>query len=351
MPKKNKKSLAVNKHKKLQDALQQTLQPYIKHLKQSGLAVGVSGGADSMALVLAASMWAKHRGIKILAVHVDHKLRATSTHEAKQVKAWLEQRGIAVVIKTWRGQKPITGVSATARDARYRLLTATCKAHGIQHMVLAHHLEDQAETVLLRMARQSGLDGLAGIQTDTTVSGVHVLRPFLGISKQALKAFLQDQKQVWIEDPTNQNPKYTRAKIRQNWSDVLGALTPAWFANLAKDLRHVRDHYEDAVDAFLDQHAQTKKVNKQPQIVIDRLAWHKASKDVQARVLKQVLQQVGGNTYPPRSKSLAHVLDITRDPVATTRRTLAGCVIKINKKQLFIWPESGKSKKRVKSGS
>nr|WP_083901585.1 tRNA lysidine(34) synthetase TilS [Azospirillum sp. B4] len=114
------------------------------------LAVGVSGGRDSLALTLLAHRWAQARGGRIQAFTVDHALRPESAAEAAQVARWLAARGIDHAILTWEGPKPATGLQAAARQARYALLAAACRERGILHLCLAHHREDQAETVALR---------------------------------------------------------------------------------------------------------------------------------------------------------------------------------------------------------
>ena len=113
------------------------------------IAVACSGGPDSMALTLLA----QERFKNVTALIVDHGLRKGSAHEANQVAAWLKTKHIAAVILRWKGRKPMRNIQEAARDARYRLLSEYCNAHGLTHMLVAHHVEDQAETFLLRLAR------------------------------------------------------------------------------------------------------------------------------------------------------------------------------------------------------
>jgi len=127
------------------------------------IAVAVSGGADSMALVILADRWARQRRGKVVALTVDHGLRAGSRAEAQESHRRLSSRGIECRLLVWRGDKPRTGIQAAARDARYRLMAQWCRRHGVLHLLVAHHREDQAETVLHRLARASGVDGLAGM--------------------------------------------------------------------------------------------------------------------------------------------------------------------------------------------
>ena len=131
--------------------------------KRPTVAVAVSGGADSMALAILANRWARQRRGKIVALTVDHGLRAGSRAEAKEAHRQLTSRGIDCMLLVWRGNKPKSGVQAAARDARYRLMAQWCRRHSVLHLLVAHHREDQAETILHRLARTSGVDGLAGM--------------------------------------------------------------------------------------------------------------------------------------------------------------------------------------------
>ncbi|HVZ00121.1 MAG TPA: tRNA lysidine(34) synthetase TilS, partial [Dongiaceae bacterium] len=179
------------------------------------VAVAVSGGPDSMALALLLDEWAGHRGGRVEAISVDHGLRPESAAEAEQVGRWLAARRVTRhTILRWTGGKPEAGLQAAARAARYRLLTEHCRAEGILHLCLAHHLDDQVETRAMRAARQSGPAGLAGMSAVRDWSGVRLLRPLLGITKHALQATLVARGQDWIEDPSNRNPAFERVRWR-----------------------------------------------------------------------------------------------------------------------------------------
>ena len=143
------------------------------------LAVAVSGGPDSLCLCLLAAGWAAAQDGAVSALIVDHGLRPEAAAEARQVAAWLRARRIDHHVLRWAGVKPATGIQAAAREARYRLLGDWCRAAGILHLLLGHHLDDQAETVALREARQSGAEGLAGMAAVRELAGLRLLRPFL----------------------------------------------------------------------------------------------------------------------------------------------------------------------------
>ena len=124
-----------------------------------------------MCLCLLADAWARARGGDVSALTVDHGLRPTAAAEARQVAVWLRARGIAHHVMPWTGAKPETSIQETAREARYRLLAGWCRAAGILHLLVAHHRDDQAETVALRQSRSSGADGLAGMAAVRELAG------------------------------------------------------------------------------------------------------------------------------------------------------------------------------------
>src|SRR5262249_61999648 len=135
--------------------------------------------------------------------------------EARQVGAWLGARGIAHRTLVWEGPHPASDIQAAARAARYRLLEAWCAEHGYLHLLTAHHREDRAETFWLRLARGSGLDGLAGISGVTERPECRVLHPLLDVPPERLRARLRLEAQPWVDDPSNRNADLARVRVRE----------------------------------------------------------------------------------------------------------------------------------------
>nr|WP_277346500.1 tRNA lysidine(34) synthetase TilS [Sneathiella chungangensis] len=177
------------------------------------MAVAVSGGSDSMALALLAAPWAEKAGVELTALTVDHGLRPAAASEAKQVAGWLGQRGLKTRILTWTGPHPETGIQEAAREARYDLMASYCDAEGIGVLLLGHQLEDQLETLLMRLSKGSGLEGLAAMQTESRRGSLRLLRPLLGLRRDLLREYLHREKQAWIDDPSNENPVFTRTRV------------------------------------------------------------------------------------------------------------------------------------------
>ena len=180
------------------------------------LVLAVSGGPDSIALMWLAARWrrALSRGPRLLAVTVDHTLRAESAREARDVKRLAAALGVPHRTVRWSGAKPKSGVPAAARAARYRLLAAVARQSGAGHVLTAHTRDDQAETLLMRLVRGSGITGLAAMARESRREGVLIARPFLDISKSQLIATLEKAKVGFADDPTNRDTSFARPRIR-----------------------------------------------------------------------------------------------------------------------------------------
>ena len=165
------------------------------------VAVGVSGGADSLALVLLLDELLRPQGRQVIALTVDHGLREESATEAAYVAKLMAEHEIEHHILVWQGEKPSTGIEEAARDARYALLRGWCQANGVEILCVAHHQQDQAETFLMRLQRGSGVTGLCGMAEVNELDGVSIVRPLLNISSECLKNYLQLRNISWVEDP------------------------------------------------------------------------------------------------------------------------------------------------------
>jgi tRNA(Ile)-lysidine synthase len=181
------------------------------------LLLAVSGGPDSTALLALAARWRKRlaRGPNLIAVTIDHGLRPEARREAAAVKRLAASLGVPHRTLRWVDAKPRTGVQEKARLARYDLLRREAHRHGARHVVTAHTLDDQAETILFRMARGSGLAGLAGMARATAqADDMLLVRPFLRLPKARLLATLKAQALPFIDDPSNRDPRFARARLR-----------------------------------------------------------------------------------------------------------------------------------------
>ncbi|MDE2361728.1 MAG: tRNA lysidine(34) synthetase TilS [Hyphomicrobiales bacterium] len=182
--------------------------------------LAVSGGPDSLALLALADEWRKHSGVPVAVATVDHGLRPAARGEAEMVARVCEARGLPHAILTWDAPKPSTGLPAAARMARYELLVDHALTLGADTIVTAHHADDQAETVLMRITRGSGPAGLAGMAAIGPAPGhedscLRLARPLLATPKADLVALCRAEGLAFAEDPTNADETYRRPQLRR----------------------------------------------------------------------------------------------------------------------------------------
>lgn len=286
-------------------------------------AVAVSGGADSLALTLLAADYAKIR-----AFTVDHRLRPGSRGEARAVHAMLTARGIPHEILVPEGEAARRNVEAEARLARYRLLEAACTDTGIRHLLLAHHREDQAETLLLRLARGSGLEGLAAMRPSAPPLidplGPWRHRPLLELPRARLRATVDKAGLAPIEDPSNADPRYLRNRIRRLLAEgILPGLTPARLATTAAHLRRAQKALDIEIDNLL-----TTSVTVHPSghATIRRAPFLDVPGEIALRALSRLLAHLSDRPFGPRMAALERLWSALRRK-DFRGATLAGCRI------------------------
>ena len=290
--------------------------------RQPRLAVAVSGGADSMALCLMAAAWARHRGGDVDAVTVDHRLRRGSGAEADRVGQALRRWGIRHHVLVWDDASRNSASQAAARTARYRLLVDWCRDHGVLHVLTGHNASDQSETVVMRLARGRCVDGLAGIAPMLELSHVRLLRPLLGVSAETVRAWLAAQGQAWIEDPSNEDPRFERVRVRKAMRSCAAAgLTATRLAETAAHAAEVREALEAQVAQVL---ARTVRLHPAGFAIVAGQAFD-APVEIGRRVLARVLTAVGGRAYPPRGAALDRLFtDLVKED-RCRRATLGRC--------------------------
>jgi tRNA(Ile)-lysidine synthase len=186
---------------------------FASHFRNAkGIVVAVSGGPDSMALLHLLSQWKKHP--KLCVATVDHGLRIESAHEAQLVAAYAKELGLEHTTLPWRGPKPEAGIQEAAREMRYRLLSNHALETNCSHLVTAHHADDQAETVLLRLIAGSGISGLAAMATEIKRDSALHVRPLLHVTKADLVAYCHQYGVPYVSDASNTDHRYGRTRIR-----------------------------------------------------------------------------------------------------------------------------------------
>ncbi len=297
------------------------------------VAVACSGGPDSMALALLAAKWAAQQQVTMVALTVDHGLREASAKEAKQVGIWLKKYKLAHHILKWVGKKPASNIQETARKARYRLMADYCHAHHIAHLLVAHTQEDQAETFLLRLARGSGVDGLAAMATQSHVHDIALVRPLLEVTKKELLQYLKTQKQAFISDPSNENTAFDRIKIRKLLPELakLG-LSSDRLAKTAANMARARAHLEEETGKFLTGQC---KIFPEGYALLRQIP---ASEEIALRALSTLIMCIGGQETKTRLNDLERLYREVKKP-DFRGATLGGCIFARHKKDILICRE------------
>lgn len=273
------------------------------HITDDRLAVGVSGGADSLALVLMLSDELKVYGKKIIALTVDHHLRPTSTAEAQYVAEIMQKFNIEHHILEWLGTKPQANVESQAREVRYDLLQKWCATHQVKCLFMAHHSQDQAETFLLRLQRGSGLDGLCAMREVSEWNGLTILRPLLSWSPQKLRAYLRARNIEWITDESNFDPKFGRNKLRL-FLPQLAKETGISIARICQTAAHLQ-----SAESYMRMQTEkllARSVQQYSKTVVcfqytEFLTWHP---EMQFRILAHLCRQ----TYIPRAERVLRLI-------------------------------------------
>lgn len=314
---------------------------------QGGLAIAVSGGSNSLALMHLLARFARTRRLTApVVLTVDHGLRKTSAGDARQVAAWAKKAGLKAHVLVWRGKKPKSGIEALAREARYRLMGTWMTKQGINTLFVGHTEDDQAETFLLRLARGSGLDGLAAMRVSAPwpvegFAGLSVARPLLGLSRKVLREYLASADQGWLEDPMNQDAAFDRVKLRRARAALEEAgLSAQRIAAAAAHLARARESLEMVTEAVLARAARKTEGG----VLLDPKVLAAAPRELGLRALASVLMAVSGQAYRPRFNSLERLFDALSGPKLRTSATLHGCCIGPAKADfapfsLLVWRE------------
>ena len=291
------------------------------------VALAVSGGPDSLALMHLATRWRAERneGPELSVLTVDHGLRPGSRDEALMVGRAAAALSLPHAILLWEGRGDVTtGLQAKARTARYDLMTAHAVAHDIGALVTAHHLDDQAETFLMRLKRGSGLDGLAAIAETGAWGPLTLLRPLLDIPKARLVASVEEAGLAFAIDPSNADTRFERVRLRgaRDAFAKLG-LTPEAVALSARRLRRARAALEGAAQEFLSRHVESSDAGY---AIIDQAALIACPEEIALRALSRLLASVGGGEDPVRLAKLEALLAALREHLGKAH-TLGRCRI------------------------
>ncbi|HVX79419.1 MAG TPA: tRNA lysidine(34) synthetase TilS [Bradyrhizobium sp.] len=311
------------------------------------IVLAVSGGPDSVALMWLAARWRRslRRGPRLVAVTVDHGLRKEAAREAREVKRLAQRLDLPHRTMRWLGDKPKTGLPAASRAARYRLLAQAARACGATHILTAHTRDDQAETVLMRMLRGSGIAGLAAMARQSERGGVLLARPFLQVSKAQLVATLKKAKIGFAVDPTNHDMNFTRPRLRALMPTLAAEGGDARnLARLAARLARANAAVEvlaDGAERYLALKAGVASAQRRDVSVFDFEAFTGLPEEIRVRLLQRAINRLGheGPAELGKVETLLSALDQSgaiRGKATSSRKarpklkqTLAGALISL----------------------
>lgn len=310
---------------------------------QPAIALAVSGGADSLALMLLAQRWAAGLANppRIYVYSVDHGLRPEASDEVAMVLQAAQALGLAARGLSWTGNKPAAGVQEAARIARYRLMGAAMAEDGATVLLTAHHRQDQAETVLMRMAHGSGIEGLKGMAAMAEVEGIAVHRPLLGCDPAALRALVLEAGLVPAEDPSNADPHYERVRWRQAMPELAAlGLDAAAIGVFAERMAEADAAIAQMADGCF---SEIVRLDGFGAARIELMPFIGLSPAISTRVLGRVLNIVGGRQKPRALGQVERLRQSIADDSLAKTTTVLGCVVRIKDGAIAVAREPGRA--------
>jgi len=309
------------------------------------LAVGCSGGPDSMALTYCLAQWAYNQQKKLHVLIVDHGLRPDSAEEAQKVLADVSKfPAVTAHILNWCGDKPDTKIQETARGARYMLMAQYCADHTISSLFLGHHQDDQAETILFRLAGGSGLDGLCGMaKTRMYDENLTLCRPFLSVPKSTLIDICARHNLECVQDPSNTAHKYARGRMRAV-KDVLESegLTSARLSKTSMRLRRAKDALNSIAEKL---YAESIVIHDDKEISLSKKILQSAPDEIALRVLVRAITHMRAekSTMPRMEKIetlFEYIMDVHDADKKPRKKTLGGLIFKSTQSKIIISHEA-----------
>lgn len=311
----------------------------------NGVLLAVSGGPDSLAMMTLFADWRSvHQPDLVTEVAtVDHGLRPEARHEAEMVASWARDLGFTHHMLVAEEIDADRNVQDQARRERYRLLAECATERGLSAIMTAHHLDDQAETVLIRLGRGAGVDGLTAMSSDTMWPGIHLLRPFLDVPKSRLVASLDVTGQRAIEDPSNDLERFQRGRLRKLMPALAReGITTDRLAATARRMQRARAALERFTSDHLDR---VSVIDAGGFATVDPGALLDAPEEIALRALSRLVRAIGGSTYPQPLDRVERLLARIGD--TNTRfagATLGGCRIVPERRRLLFVRELGRAR-------
>ena len=303
------------------------------------MAVAVSGGVDSMCLLY----WLVEIGADIVCLHVNHGLRDAAQTEATYVQDTCKKLNVPCHVFNWTGNKPVSGLEAAARAARYKMMTDFCHENGIEYLVTAHQADDQIETFLMNLGRGSGVFGLSAMQSVAERDGIKIVRPLLKVSRGELKNYCDTHNIKYFTDEMNCDERYTRVRIRQKrhvLNDMLG-ISDGRILLAIENLNRVRHTIETDIDKLVEDVMGNGFAMFRDSFLFDLAA------DIRLKFIGTLIQKIGGGNYQPRLNSLSLAIEKLH---GDCKFTLGHCTLRRLGERILIVREGAKTTFRIRHG-
>lgn len=308
--------------------MNQKFQDFMRKYDDKAMAVGVSGGVDSVCLLY----WLHEIGANVVCLHVNHQLRPQADTETEYVKSICEKLNVPCHIFYWDGEKPVNGLEAAAREARYQMMTDFCHENNIEYLLTAHQSDDQIETFLMNLSRGSGLYGLSAMLPESERNGIKILRPLLEVPRDEIKKYCDENNIKYFVDSMNSDEHYTRVKIRNNrhiLNDDLG-ISDTRILLAIQNLSRVREWMDKYIASRVEMVIRSWGAMFVSSFLFDE------AEEIRLKFLGTLIQKIGGNNYPVRLNSLQKALSNLQ---SDCKFTLGHCTVRRLNDRILIVPE------------
>ena len=308
-----------------------------KILKNQRFAIAVSGGSDSLCLAYLSKLYSSDYKNKLDILIVDHKLRKESSKEATKVKNILNKKKMTCKILRWKGKIPKKNIQKNARNMRYSLISNYCAKKNIKFLITAHHMDDQIENFFIRLFRGSGLVGLSSMSEVTQYNNnLKIVRPFLNFKKTDLEYVALKFFKTYIKDPSNEDDKYLRVRIRKNRKKFEEeGLNSSKIIKTLSNLVSAKEALSYYKEKSLHKHVSFLSKDK---CVISEKMFSEEASEIVFKSFSDILSLISGAYYPPRSKKVLNLINRLKKN-NFNKSTLGGCIIEKENNFILITKE------------
>ena len=338
---KNSKSIII-KDPKISKLFKKFKTLTFKNIKRENFALAVSGGADSLCLAYFGKIYASQFNSKIEILIVDHKLRKESKKEALKVKKILSKKGIKSSVLSWKGSIPQKNIQQNARNIRYSLISNFCMNKKIKYLLTAHHMDDQIENFFIRLFRGSGLTGLSSMSDSFTYNdNLKIIRPFLNFKKNDLKYVTLSFFKSYIEDPSNEDEKFLRVRVRKYKKTMeKEGLNLSKINMTVKNLLSANKALNFYKSKAVNKHVSFLSKNR---CVINKQIFSDEAGEIIFKSFSDILSLISGAYHPPRSKKIVNLIQRLKK-TSLSKSTLGGCIVE-NKENFIVISQESRTRK------